>query len=285
MKFNVSRSIVLLVFSFSFCQPLLAEGNKEHLNLQHGVNYKQPKDISHYWISEKLDGVRGFWDGKNLLTRSGNKITAPKWFISNWPETAIDGELWIDRGKFQLTVSCVRRKNANKCWRKVRFRIFDLPDNKGSFTQRIKTMRELTLSAKNPYLAMIPQFRLTTIKGLNAYLTKVIKLNGEGLMLHHEDAYYHPGRNSALMKLKMHQDAEAIVIEHIQGKGKYKTMLGAIRVRTPEGLVFKIGSGFTDQQRKIPPAIGAVITYKFIGKTQKGVPRFASFLRTRSASL
>jgi len=285
MKFNVSRSIVLSLFSFSFCQPLLAEDNKEHLNLQHGVNYKQPKDISHYWISEKLDGVRGFWDGKNLLTRTGNKITPPKWFINNWPETAIDGELWIDRGQFQLTVSCVRRKNANSCWRKVRFRIFDLPGNKGPFTQRINAMRELTLNTKNPHIAMIHQFKMTTIDSLNAYLTKVIKLNGEGLMLHHEDAYYQSGRNPALMKLKRHQDAEAIVIEHIRGKGKYRNMLGAIRVETPEGLVFNIGSGFTDQQRKTPPAIGAVITYKFIGKTLKGVPRFASYIRVRSVNL
>ena len=82
--------------------------------------------------------------------------------------------------------------------------------------------------------------------------------------------------------MKKYQDAEAVVIEHLPGKGKYNGLLGAIKVKTPEGITFKIGSGFTDHQREHAPEVGSVITYKYIGKTQRGVPRFASFLRIRN---
>jgi len=71
------------------------------------------------------------------------------------------------------------------------------------------------------------------------------------------------------------------VISHIAGKGKYQDMLGSLLVEMPVGLQFRIGSGFTDQQRSNPPAIGKTITYTYHGKTQKGIPKFASFLRIR----
>ena len=100
-------------------------------------------------------------------------------------------------------------------------------------------------------------------------------------MLHLANANYHSGRTKNLLKLKQHQDAEAVVIAHLPGKGKYSGLLGAIKVKTPDGIVFKIGSGFSDLERKHPPKIGSVITYKYIGKTQRGVPKFASFLRIR----
>ena len=57
-------------------------------------------DLSKYWVSEKFDGVRGYWDGERLLTRGGNAVNVPDWFTRNWPNTAMDGELWVGYGKF-----------------------------------------------------------------------------------------------------------------------------------------------------------------------------------------
>ena len=129
---------------------------------------------------------------------------------------------------------------------------------------------------------MVSQFKVTDNIQLYMLLDKVVAQNGEGLMLHLATANYQIGRSKNLLKLKKHQDAEAKVIAHLAGKGKYTGMLGAIKVETPEGIVFKIGSGFSDQQRQHPPEIGSIITYKYIGKTQQGVPRFASFLRIKN---
>jgi len=250
--------------------------------IQLATMYLPSVEVTDYWVSEKLDGMRGYWTGTILLSKQGKEINVPLWFIDDWPETPMDGEIWLGRDKFQATISCIKRKeNNNDCWRKIKFMIFDLPENTSTFTQRIKTMKRLVQKHNSPYLHIIKQFKITSTKALKDKLTYIINNGGEGLMLHHQDAYYTKGRNAHLMKLKRYQDAEARVTAHIAGKGKYQGMLGSIVVETTAGITFKIGSGFTDQQRSNPPSIGSIITYKYTGKTQRGVPRFASFLRIR----
>jgi len=250
--------------------------------IQHAESYRETANISQYWLSEKLDGIRGYWDGKQLLTRQGNLIHSPKWFTQNWPDNVVDGELWIKRDNFQQTLSCVRKKHIDEaCWKFVRFMIFDLPEHRGTFTERITAMQKLTKEVNSPFLSMVKQFKITTIKQLDQTLNKIVNNKGEGLMLHRGSAYYHVGRTVNIMKLKKHQDAEAVVIAHIEGKGKYQGMLGALKVKTVEGVIFKIGSGFNDKERNEPPAIGSSISFKYNGKTRAGIPRFARFFRVR----
>lgn len=254
--------------------------------IQRATSYKTVTDISQYWLSEKLDGIRGYWNGKQLLTRQGNVINSPKWFTTNWPNIPIDGELWIKRNNFQQTMSCILKKNINEvCWQSVHFMMFDLPMHKGTFTERIAAMQQLTKEIMSPYLSMIKQFKLATVEQLHQTLNEVINNNGEGLMLHHGSAYYHVGRTANLMKLKKHFDAEAVVIAHLEGKGKYQGLLGALQVKTTDGTIFKIGSGFSDEERHNPPAIGSLITFKYNGKTKAGIPRFARFFRIRKQSI
>ena len=251
--------------------------------LQHATKYRESIEINDYWVSEKLDGVRGYWTGKKLLTRSGNELNPPKWFIEHWPKATMGGELWSKRGQFEKISACIRRKNSNGlCWKTLKLMIFDLPHQPGDFTHRISLMNKLVQESSSDHLGIIEQKKVASNSHLTAWLTKVVNDNGEGLMLHLASANYHSGRTKNLLKLKKHQDAEAVVIVHLPGKGKYHGLLGAIKVKTPDGIVFKIGSGFSDFQRKHPPKIGSVITYKYIGKTQRGVPRFASFLRIRN---
>ncbi len=250
--------------------------------IQQATLYKTITDISQYWLSEKLDGMRGYWNGKQLFTRQGNVINSPEWFTKSWPDFPMDGELWIKRDYFQQTMSCIRRKIIDEiCWQSVHFMMFDLPKHDGTFTERIAAMKLLTKKINSSYLSMIEQFKITTVEQLHQTLNKVTINNGEGLMLHHGDAYYHVGRTNNIMKLKKHHDAEAIVIAHIEGKGKYQGLLGALQVKTVEGIIFKIGSGFNDKERNEPPAIGSLITFKYNGKTKAGIPRFARFFRIR----
>ncbi|WP_440874725.1 DNA ligase [Thalassotalea sp. PLHSN55] len=250
--------------------------------VQLATNYQTNTNISDYWISEKLDGIRGYWNGKQLLTRQGNTLHAPSWFIKNWPSTPLDGELWIARNRFEQVASCVLRKEPSNCWQDIRFMVFDLPSDKGTFTERIIAMKKLTRSKAAPYLSMVNQQKISNENDLYRYLDSVVADKGEGLMLHHKDAFYHIGRSKNIMKLKKHQDAEAKVIQHYDGKGKFQGMLGAILVETPQGMQFKIGSGFSNDVRKNPPKIGSTITYKYFGTTQRGIPKFASFVRERT---
>lgn len=252
--------------------------------IQQAKSYQAVDDISHYWISEKLDGIRGYWDGKQLLTRQGNVIHTPKWFTQNWPTDVIDGELWIARNQFQATLSCVVKKIIDeKCWQKLRFMIFDLPNHTGDFSHRINAMKAIINHSESVHLGMIEQFKLQNENQLEETLNIVIANHGEGLMLHLDSAFYHVGRTANIMKLKKYQDAEATVIGYTNGKGKYQGKLGALTVKTPNGIIFNIGSGFTDEERINPPAIGSIITYKYNGKTQADIPRFARYFRIRNS--
>jgi DNA ligase-1 len=244
--------------------------------------YAPGVDVSRYWVSEKLDGVRGHWDGERLRTRGGHVIEAPAWFIRGWPSEPMDGELWMGRGRFAEVSGIARRHEPRDAdWRRVRFMVFDLPAHGGRFDDRVRRMRALLRDHDIPWLRPVRQFRVAGAAELDRRLERVVAAGGEGLMLHHEDARYATGRSAALMKYKPFHDAEALVVGHTPGKGRFKGMLGALVVERPDGRRFRIGTGFTDAERADPPAIGSRITYRYSGYTANGFPRFARFLRVR----
>ncbi len=244
--------------------------------------YQKNEDIGQYWVSEKLDGVRAYWNGKNLISRQGNRFSVPNWFTKKFPDQKLDGELWIGRGTFEQLVSTVRKhRPVDSEWQEVKYMIFDLPDSGKNFTDRLVELKTLIDQVSLPHLQLIKQTRITNHDQLQKKLQSAIKKGAEGLMLHRDDSHYRTGRSSDLLKVKTYQDAEAIVIAYLPGKGKYKDMLGALLVEMPNGKRFKVGSGFKDKDRKAPPKIGSQITYKYFGFTKKGIPKFASFLRIR----
>lgn len=239
-------------------------------------------DPAKYLISEKYDGVRALWDGKELRFRSGRPVNAPAWFIAKLPPQPLDGELWLGRGKFETLSGFVRKTEPqDEEWSQIKYMIFELPNAPGTFAGRAQRIREIAAKAQSPQLVAVQQFRVADRAALKKKLDEVVRGGGEGLMLHLADALYVTGRSDALFKLKPLQDAEAVVVEHVPGKGKYIGMMGALRVRTPAAKVFLIGTGFTDEIRKKPPPVGTTITYTYRGFTKTGVPRFASYLRVR----
>lgn len=239
-------------------------------------------DPAPYLISEKLDGVRAYWDGKTLRFRSGNIVNAPAWFVAKLPQQAVDGELWMGRGRFEELSGVVRTQQPDDAaWRQIKYMIFELPDAPGTFVQRYQNIRELVRRVNWPQLQAVEHFSLADHAGLQSKLKQIVRDGGEGLMLHRADALYVTGRSKALLKLKPLLDTEAKVIGHIPGKGKFEGMLGSLEMETPDGKRFRIGTGFTDAARKNPPAIGSIVTYKYRGLTKNGLPRFASFLRVR----
>jgi hypothetical protein len=104
--------------------------------------YRAAIDLDAYWVSEKYDGVRGYWDGTRLLTRGGIEVQAPAWFTAGWPAHALDGELWAGHGRFETAVSTVRTQTPDDAaWREMRFMVFDLPQHPGVFNQRIPAIQ------------------------------------------------------------------------------------------------------------------------------------------------
>ena len=295
MKFNTRRRFFLQSFASvvasSFAAPWAWAKAKPDLVLL-AQDYTPGIDTSLYLVSEKYDGVRALWDGKILRFRSGRTIAAPDWFIAKLPATPLDGELWLARGEFDMLSGIVRRtRPMTDEWKRVNYMVFELPptttktsnaDSQASqktFAQRAERLRGIVQTTGWPQLQVAEQIKITDEADLKTKLAEVVKNKGEGLMLHRADAPYSIGRSSVLLKLKPQLDEEALVTAHVPGKGKFEGILGALQLETPEGTRFKLGTGFTDAQRKSPPPVGSTVTYTYRDKTPTGVPRFASFLR------
>ena len=240
-------------------------------------------DLTGWWLSEKLDGVRGWWDGneRKFLSRQGNIFHAPEWFTAGLPNVSLDGELWMDRKSFQRTVSIVRRHDQSDHWKQIRFVVFDAVVN-GSFEARQKFLREMFKESRIPYARVLQQDCCKGFDHLQQELARIESLGGEGLMLRQPGSQYEAGRSSSLIKVKRFHDAEGRVVEHLPGKGRHAGRLGAVVVELANGLTFSVGTGFTDAQRQSPPAVGSIITFRYQELTDRGVPRFPSFVRVRS---
>jgi DNA ligase-1 len=274
------RYICICIFFVSSLWVFPASAKAPDILLAH--IYQQGIDVREYLVSEKLDGIRAVWDGKQLVSRQGHPIHAPAWFTKDFPQQALDGELWIARGQFESLSATVRQSvPEDAAWQKVTYYVFELPEGQGQFADRARQLGQLARKANSPYLKAIKQFHVQDEQSLKRTLASVVARHGEGLMLHRTDAPYLTGRNHALLKLKPQLDAEAKVIAYVPGKGKYIGKMGALLVEMPDGLQFKLGTGFTDTERANPPPIGSQVTYTYRDITKNGKPKFASFVRVR----
>jgi DNA ligase-1 len=244
-------------------------------------------DPTGYWISEKLDGMRAYWDGEALYSRNGNVVHAPQWFTEQLPTSmTLDGELWLGRGQFQALVSITKRHNADDRWRQVQYLVFDTVDDaEEPFEQRYKSLQEMHAAQKKKFpklpFSIVEHRQCLSINDLNAELQRIVALGGEGLMLRQPGSLYVNGRSKTLLKVKRAYDAEARVVGHTSGTGRNKNRVGALLAQMANGTQFKIGSGLTDADRDAPPPIGSIVTYRFTEVTNAGVPRFPRFERVR----
>ena len=274
------RGILLSLLGVALAPAMALAGPAPSLMLANV--YRSGLPLDDYWVSEKYDGLRGYWNGRELLTRGGERIVAPPWFTRGWPETPLDGKLWGGRGRFQQTLSTVRQQQPDDAaWRDIRFMVFDLPAHGGTFTERIPALSTAVEAIGQRWVQAVPQHKVSGHAALRHLMETTVRAGGEGLMLHRGASLYAGGRSDDLLKVKPHEDAEARVIAHLPGNGRHKGRMGALLVETPQGKRFRIGSGFTDAQRQDPPAPGTWITYRYRGTNDSGIPRFATFLRIR----
>jgi DNA ligase-1 len=243
--------------------------------------YKQ-EDPSHYAVSEKLDGVRAIWDGKRrtFITRQGKDINAPEWFTSALGSVDLDGELFSGRGRFDKVSGAVRRLTPNNLeWQDIEFHVFDIPNHSGIFAAVCDELEYYIGDMKAPHIKAVKQCYVEGNQALDGFFDAVVRGGGEGLMLRKWISENQDGRSSDLLKYKPHRDAEAVIVGHTEGKGKYTGLLGALIVQMPDGTQFNVGSGLTDQMRMYPPAIGTTVTYNYMELTKAGVPRQPTLAR------
>jgi DNA ligase-1 len=243
--------------------------------------YKEehPKD---YAVSEKLDGVRAIWDGKRrtFLTRQGKVINAPAWFTSALGSVDFDGELFAGRGRFDYVSGAIRRIVPNDTeWKDIEFHVFDIPNHPDRFVDVSDDIDYYIDDMNAPHIKAVKQWFIEGNQALDGFFDNVVREGGEGLMLRKWISFNQDGRSSDLLKYKPHRDAEAVIIGHTEGKGKYTGLLGALIVQMPDGTQFNVGSGLTDYMRMNPPAIGTTITYNYMELTKAGVPRQPTLAR------
>lgn len=237
-------------------------------------------------VSEKLDGVRALWDGRSFRLRGGGTVAAPGWFTERLPAHALDGELWLGRGRFEDTSATLRRQAPrDDDWRDMRYALFEWPDAPGPFSQRAAALATLAQLVAWPALFALPQSPVADAAALRHRLDVVVAAGGEGLMLHRADAPYVTGRSSVLRKLKPFDDAEGVMVGTVPGRGRLAGRMGGLRLRLADGRELVLGTGFTDAQRASPPPVGSIVTFRHRGVTESGLPRFASFLRARPAGV
>ncbi|BCN92706.1 ATP-dependent DNA ligase [Thiomicrorhabdus immobilis] len=259
--------------------------------------YQPGLEVSGWVMSEKLDGVRAYWDGKNLISRQGNVFNAPAWFTAEFPDFELDGELWLGRNQFAETVSIVRQQVPDNRWSRITYNVFEVPGQQGNLMRRLKVVERFVNEKSAKYLKVIPQKAIIQDTDIQLELKRVLGLKGEGLVVRNPNLPYQTGRLDSVLKVKLKQDAECMVKGYSNGQGKYLGKVGAIicellpeqlsqlfpSLSDKNNITINIGSGLNDEQRIHPPKIGAIITFQYMGLTKHGLPRFPVFLRERSS--
>jgi len=243
--------------------------------------YDESKDVIGWVMSEKLDGIRGFWNGKQLISRAGKPIDAPTWFTQNYPPFAIDGELWTKRNDFENISSIVRSKDSDNRWKNITHHIFEVPNQQGGLLERLSVLENHLHKNPNPHLKVLTQTLIKDKRQLEVFLEEVVSHKGEGVVVRNPNTLYETGRLSSALKVKKYFDTECRVLKILPGKGKYQSKMGSVLCQTADGKQLKIGSGFKDKDRNNPPTIGSEITFKYYGFTKKGKFKYPVYLRQK----
>jgi DNA ligase-1 len=238
-------------------------------------------DPAGWWMSEKLDGVRGYWDGKNFYSRLGNQFPAPDWFKEGLPSTPLDGELWCGRRQFRRCLSIVRNRSSGKLWEYITFLVFDAPSMRAPYEERVAFIKSSVKTDACRYAAPVGIVKCSGREHLSRELKLVDSKGGEGIMLRQAGSAYENKRSNVLRKVKSVHDEEAKIVGHEGGRGRAGFHCGALTLETPDGRRFSCGSGLSAADRHTPPALGTMVTYRFTELMDNGYPRFPVYVGPR----
>jgi DNA ligase-1 len=282
-----------------------------------------PEDVVFpVFASPKVDGIRiTVWNG-TPLTRALKDV--PNHHIRETIKAAnlpavFDGELVVGS---PMAHDCINQTTSGVMSREGRpdftFYVFDYVDPvPGPFYNRAERLATQTsaLQAFHPWFKVLEQKLIRSPEELAAFEAEQLTLGYEGLIVCNPNALYKHGRSTAKeqgkMKVKRFKDAEAAVIGFYElmrndnpattnalghtERSSHKAnlvpmgMLGALICRTPEGVEFEIGTGFTYLQRTVlwqirDQLIGRLAKYKFFPVGVKDKPRHPVFLAWRDLS-
>lgn len=265
----MKQFIILIItisvsFSFDLQKPKTYDKNKHNIN--------------NWYMSEKLDGIRAYWDGKELLSKNGNKIYAPNWFTKDFPSFHLDGELWTKRSDFENIQNIVLDKTPSNDWVQITYNIFEVPKVNGDFLERLDFLKKWLIKNPNKYIKIIPQIKCKDKKHLEKYLNELINKSAEGIIIRSDSNKYIESRTNSVLKVKKFSDMEGEIISINMNKNRLKSLY----LKIDDNIYFNLGGGFSKKVRENHPfKIGDLITFKYYGLTKNNKPKFASFLKIR----
>lgn len=225
-------------------------------------------DIKDYYVSEKLDGLRGYWDGKNLYSKNKNLYTPPKDFIKDFPPFVIDGELYCGK-EFEKTLSDVKSSKFN-C---AKLYVFEVPFQKGDLKERLKVLKDYLKTHPNDNIKIIEQLEFNDEKSFQEYFDELKKQGAEGVVLHKKYEDYHTKKGKSLIKIKHYQTSQCEII-----KLNYtRNLLKNYECKWNDKII-KIGSGFSNDHRKNPLNVGKTISFKYYRLSKNKIPIHTVFI-------
>ena len=267
--------IFLFLLSFVFNINAVELHNPSYL---YRLSKIKPQD---YYVSEKYDGVRAYWDGSKLYTKNHKVIAVPPLITKNWPKSCLDGELWLGKNQLANTVSIVNKTtNSNvKQWQKIKFMVFDQPCSDKTFADRYNLLKQQFVNIKADNLFLIKQQEFSNIKEIDLFYNNLLKNKAEGIILHKKNSFLAKFDRHDLYKIKPFTEGSAVVLKVINGSKSFAEIMGSLLVKDQKtGMKFKIGIGFTKKERINPPPLNSVIIYKHQGYTKNKKPRLPVFV-------
>eukprot|EP01127_Copromyxa_protea_P014851 TRINITY_DN4197_c0_g1_i1.p1 TRINITY_DN4197_c0_g1~~TRINITY_DN4197_c0_g1_i1.p1 ORF type:complete len:722 (+),score=134.76 TRINITY_DN4197_c0_g1_i1:213-2168(+) len=232
--------------------------------MMHGREWNVEQDPTDWLVSEKLDGVRAFWDGTHLYSRRGKIIPAPEEFIELLPRgVTLEGELWLGYESFNTLISILKLNDTTRVselWEDIKFCIFDAPRHPGHYLERLSFARDAISGCDESRINTIVVEKCLGFDHLNKILSDVTDRKGEGLMLYHPQSTYTSGRTSLLLKVKAYSEDD---VKFIKCNPNSYTFICEQRDGTP--CIVKC-SGFDYENA---PPTGTVLTVKYSGVHKK----------------
>ena len=248
------------------------------------VDFPQPSPyhdgvvITDYAAYEAVEGVPVYWDGDGrLLGEAETEYMPPAWFITGFPDTPLEGILTSKTPDVEQIRRIARSAEVEAGWRKLYFLAVDLPELNEPALTRQRELKRLIEAAKLPQLRTVRWQRFSDKDAFSLALNELYSSGGKGFVMRHVESSYKVSADELLLVLP-YDIGEAVVVDHRPGKGNFAGMLGGVEVTTAIFGKFRIGSGFSDAERRNPPPIGARIGFRYRGLTDTGKPKSPVYL-------
>lgn len=221
-----------------------------------------------FWVSEKLNGVRATFYNGRFIARSGSEITGLDHIIKDisWTNAAgivLDGELTLkdrtglsDNEAFRKATGIINSDSMYKtdiCYTffdAIPLLDFDTASPKVQYEYRRTIIDEVqkTIGRSDNVEAISCLYHGTDQSMIPRLLEKMVNEDKEGLMIN-LNVPYKRCRHKGILKVKQFYSMDLPIIRCEEGTGRLAGTLGAL-VLDYKGNEVKVGSGFTDDQRK-----------------------------------